>query len=357
MGLPGDRGAHLTWGRAGHTAWWVEPWSTKSCKEPRVYIPLALSLAISLPAAMPRPCPPRERQVGIAYTTWHRSTQWQGVWGTPELGFYRSDDRAVIRKHAAWLAEAGVDFIWIDWSNDLNYQYGITKGRPDFDMIEESTVAIFEEYAKLSQHPRISIFIGCPGDPEGVRDGRLTRKADQVYRQFVANPRFRPLLQTYLGKPLLVVYVNTPSPWQQGVPQWDDPRFTVRYMTGFVTQQPPLQGPDRLSRYGYWSWEDRGDQTYTVHEGQAEQMVVSACWRPDPECPTPGRRNGQTFRERWARVRRFGPRFAMVTTFNEWVLGEQPSAEGSRDVEPSKEFGHLYMDVLKEQIALFKKGK
>ena len=127
----------------------------------------------------------------------------------------------------------------------------------------------------MGRSPKISIFIGCPGAPEGASDGRLTRKATQIHDEFVADPRFRPLMQDYLGRPLLVVYVNTPSPWQAGVPEWDDPRFTVRFMTGFV------------------SW-------------------------------------------------------------NEWVLGEQPSAEVSKDIEPSKEHGRLYLALLKQEIARFK---
>ena len=300
------------------------------------------------------PVPPAERLVGVAYTTWHRSAQWENVWGTPELGYYVSDDRPVIRQHGEWLADAGVDFVWIDWSNDLDYVPGVTQGRPDFEMIEGATRAIFEEYAKVERHPRISIFIGCPGAPEAVRDGRLTRKASQVYEEFVANPTFRPLVQDYLGKPLLVVYVNTPSPWQDGVPEWDDPRFTVRFMTGFVTEQPSLRTPDLVSKYGYWSWEDRGKQTYSVYGGRPESMTVVACWRPDPGIPTPGRRDGQTFREEWARACEVGPEFALVVSWNEWVLGEQPSAEVSKDLEPSHEHGRLYLDILKQEITRFK---
>lgn len=312
------------------------------------------SIAVCFQSSPLKPVPPPERLVGIAYSTWHRDTHWTGVWGSPLLGYYRSDDRAIIRKHAEWLADAGVDFIWIDWSNDLDYDPQVTRGRPDFDMIEGATRAIFEEYAKLPKHPRISIFIGCPGAPEAVKDGRLTRKADQIYRQYVTNPVFRPLLQDYLGKPLLVVYVGTPSPFQNGEPDWNDPRFTVRWMTGFITQQPNLRTADLVSKYGYWSWEDRGKQTYAVYKGRPEAMVVTACWRSDPQCPSPGRRNGQTFREQWARAREIGPKFAMVVSWNEWVLSEQPSAEISKDLEPSREYGKLYLHLLKEEIAKFK---
>ena len=33
-------------------------------------------------------------------------------------------------------------------------------------------------------------------------------------------------------------------------------RFTVRYMTAYIAEQPELLGPDRISKYGFWSWED-----------------------------------------------------------------------------------------------------
>lgn len=302
------------------------------------------------------PVPPAERRVGIAYTTWHWKNPWTKVWGTPDLGFYLSSDRAVIRQHVSWLTDAGVDFLLVDWSNNLNYRPGETQGRPDFEMIERSTRALFVECAGRARCPKISIMLGCPGEPRAIENGKLTQKADQVYRDYVANPMFRPLIQEYLGKPLLVVYVNTPSPWQTGTPDWADTRFTVRFMTGFITQQHNLMAPGRISRYGYWSWEDRGDQTYPIFNGHPEAMVVTACWRDDPECRAPGRRDGQTFREQWARARTIGPRFVVAGTWNEWVVSEQPSAEISKDIEPSKEHGRRYLDILKEEIKHFKAG-
>lgn len=312
--------------------------------------------------------PPNERFVGIAYGLWHKSPDWgDSAWGTPSLGTYVSDDRAIIRQHATMLADADVDFVWLDWSNNINYVYDPANKRPDFDMIEDATFTVFDEFARMRAQglktPDISIFAGITLAPEAATDGRLQRKADQIWNQFVANPVYRPLMQQYEGKPLLVVYVNTPSPVLDGVPDWDDSRFTVRWMTGYITEQPTLRTPDLISKYGYWSWEDRGPQTFPIHNGHAEAMVINAATRPQSEpgdhdyIPASPRENGATFRRSWARAHELGPKFGMVVSWNEWNKGEQPSAEISKDVEPSKEFGDLYLKIMKEEIARFKTGE
>ena len=141
-----------------------------------------------------KPTPPPERRVGVAYTTWHVTPNWNKTWGTPTLGFYKSDDRKVIDQHAAWLADAGVDFVWIDWWNNIQYQQNPNKANPTFDTIEGATTAIFDEYATRraagKNTPNISIFAGVTLSPEAVKDGRLQCKADQIYKEYVANPRY-----------------------------------------------------------------------------------------------------------------------------------------------------------------------
>ena len=306
-----------------------------------------------------------ERLVGLAYTTWHRAATWSSVWGTPELGQYLSNNEIVIRQHAAWIADAGVDFIWIDWSNNVNYDPAtMHDSRPDFAMIEDSTGLIFDTYADMDDlgeaHPRVSIFLGAPGEPDAITDGRLQAKVDQIYTDYVSNTRYRPLIQDHLDKPLLVIYVGTPSPFQGSPPAFSDSRFTIRWMTGFVTEQHALMNAERESQYGWWSWEDRGPQTFTVYDGRPECMLALASWRSQAEegdpayIPARGREGGVTFQEEWDRVRAIGPKFAMVVSWNEWALGEQPSAEISKDLEPSIEHGHFYLNLLKEEIAAFK---
>jgi hypothetical protein len=307
-----------------------------------------------------KPVNPSERRVGIAYSLWMDADHWENTWGTPLLGKYDSRDRTVIRKHAEWLFDAGVDFIWLDWSNQIDYDPVKLWNGGRQDLIEDATAILFDEYAKLVKRPEISIFIGVTGAPEATDDGRLQKKANQVYEMYVANEKYSALLEKYLGKPLLVVYVNTPSPWQNGIPNWNDERFTVRWMTGYVSEQTSLVTPERISKFGYWSWEDRGLQTFPVFGGYPEAMVINAATREQQPSgqyvfiQAKGRRNGETFKESWARAHEIGPKYAMVISWNEWVKGEQPSAEISKDIEPSEEFGMYYLQRLKEEIERFK---
>jgi hypothetical protein len=223
--------------------------------------------------------PPETRQVGMAYAAWHDQIPWGKTWDVPQLGQYLSTDRNVIRQHAAWLSDANVDFIYIDWSNNLNTGIGDNQGQHRQWFIESATKAIVEEYAKLRRHPQIVIMIGFPGDKAGLTDGRLRRKADQVWNEFAGNAIYESIYLHYLHHPLLLVYTGTPSPFSEGLPPWSDPRFTVRYMTGFVSQQPRLLAPESVSRYGYWSWEDRGIPTVAAYQGNAEAINVVAAWR------------------------------------------------------------------------------
>lgn len=311
------------------------------------------------------PVPPSEREVGIAYGLWMDRDIWSSTWDKPMLGEYDSRERRIIRKHAEMLSDAGVDFVWLDWSNNVTYdpdELWVTGGKQD--LIEDATAILFDEYYLMSKknrkHPKISIFIGVTGAPEAVGDGRLQKKADQVYDMYANNPKYKDMMQLHLGKPLLVVYVDTPSPWQNGTPPWNDDRFTVRWMTGYVTEQMPLRTDDLVSRYGYWSWEDRGRQTYPVVNGQPETMVVCAATREQKggngweDIPAKGRRDGQTFIEQFERARRVGTKFAMIVSWNEWTTGEQPSVEISKDMEPSVTLGDKYLRLMKEEIRKFK---
>lgn len=70
-------------------------------------------------------------------------------WGQPLFGYYLSDDRWVIRKHASQLADAGVDYICMDMTNALTY--------------DDQWRAVFETFAEMrregNQMPNIAIIL------------------------------------------------------------------------------------------------------------------------------------------------------------------------------------------------------
>lgn len=308
-------------------------------------------------------CDPSERLVGLAYTTWHRKdTRWGAgaTWDLPLLGPYVSNDEAVIRQHGEWLAAAGVDFIFVDWSNNTCYDPAtMAASRADFRMIEEATDKLFEVWSTIEGAPKICIFVG-PGHSgiENVNNGNHQKKVDQVFRDYVE--KYPDMYFCYDGKPLLICYGATPT--QYGAkPTWDDDRFTVRWMTGYVGQQGALYNARTMASNFYWSWEERGTQTFCVYDRKhVEAVTVTAASRQQSQegapdyIPAYGRENGATLVRQFQRACDLGAKFAIVVSWNEWTVGEQYSVEISKDLEPSQIHGTFYLDLLTEQIRKFK---
>ena len=308
---------------------------------------------------------PSERLVGMAYSTWHTNArQWGSkTWDLPLYGSYNSDDPDVIYRHGVMLRDAGVDFVFIDWSNNTEYVPAtMSASRPDFRMIEEATDLLFDIWATIPNAPKICIFVG-PGHngPRTIDSGAHQKKVDQVYRDYVTNPDRADMYFHYLDKPLLICYGATPTQYSSTPSKmWDDDRFTVRWMTGYVGQQGSLFNKGNLSSRTYWSWEERGDQTYAIYNGYVEAVTVTAASRSQGKegdsgyIPAAGRQNGATLKKQFQRACDLGSKFVIVVSWNEWTTGEQPSPEVSKDIEPSVIHGTFYYDLLREQIKKFK---
>ncbi len=309
--------------------------------------------------------PYEQRLVGIAYTTWHTASRGWGksTWDIPLCGPYLSDDEKVLRYHAELLRDAGVDFVFVDWSNNTNYDPPTMRDhREDFRMIEEATDKLFDVWKTVEGAPKICIFLG-PGHTgqESVDNGNHQKKADQVWRDYVTNPDRADMYFYYQGKPLVACYGATPTQYT-AKPQnkWDDDRYTVRWITGYVGQQSSLYNKKTLVSKEYWSWEERGAQTFTVLDGRVEAVTVSAATRPQGKegdsgyIPAAGRENGATLKRQFQRACDLGAGIVIIVSWNEWTTGEQPSVEVSKDMEPSQVHGTFYYDLMREQIKKFK---
>ncbi len=181
--------------------------------------------------------------IGIGYETWFMpgAVKWNTAEATPTLGHYRSDDPAVIKQHAKWISDAGYDFILIDWSNNLdtNWTNGTAKA------IIAGTDAVFKVYAQLQKHPKISLLIGLDANGQ-VATPNFNAQIAEIKSKYLNNPQYNAMLVRYKGKPLLEVYRG---PNGNPVPTWDDPDFTVRYVTAFHESIGDANGQ--------WSWIDR----------------------------------------------------------------------------------------------------
>lgn len=99
----------------------------------------------------------------------------------------------------------------------------------------------------------------------GTCGGPLGVKSEEVWRAYAGPSAPGGLNATYFqwnGKPLLVVYMGTPALSKYGTapPVWTDPRFTVRFMTGWPTEQPSMMssggapGVANITKFSYMSW-------------------------------------------------------------------------------------------------------
>lgn len=303
------------------------------------------ALGRTLPAGGEVRAPQAGRQVGIFYLTWHgphgygsgdRMRDDQGVvqkgqthyssphniskalaenptdpvlggmgefhhWGEPEMGYYVSDDPYVIRKHAEMLADAGIDFLFVDVTNGFHY-----KGVYD---------VVFAEFEKLRsegrQVPKFA-FITNTKAPEVVAS---------LYEDIYKPGRFRDLWFEWDGKPLILSSA-------EGIPAHIRAAFTWRQSWAWTSPAGWFgDGRDR------WPWLDSTPQNFGWHEAPdiPEQIVVSVAQhsttnigrsheggvQPPREAARPA--EGLYFAEQWKRALQVDAPVTMVTGWNEWV--------------------------------------
>ncbi|MCL4179827.1 MAG: hypothetical protein KJ072_19040 [Verrucomicrobia bacterium] len=258
-------------------------------------------------------------------------------WAEPLVGYYANDDPWVLRRHAQWLADAGVDTLIFDATNAQTYRD-----------VYLALCATFEQVRREGgRTPQLAFMVNTqPG-----------QTADRLYRELYQPGKHRDLWFHWQGKPLLLC---DPA---EARPEWQD-FFTLRR----------AHWPFTLTNTPYaWHWEATFPQPYgyTEDPSRPEQVNVSVAqnlrqadgqvtnmsdgnargrsFHDGRQDPTPGAVNwGHNFQEQWRRVFELNPPFAMVTGWNEWIAGrwgtpdgplvfvDQLDQEFSRDIEPMR---------------------
>jgi hypothetical protein len=264
-------------------------------------------------------------------------------WGESIFGYYRNDDPAVLRKHAQMLADAGVDAVIFDVTNQLTYP--------------ESWKALCETFDAMRRQglnvPKIA-FLTPFWQPKKV----VTELYDQLY----APGLYPELWLRWEGKPLILA---DPALLGDDLPAGLRDGFTFR-----APQPDYFAGPTKPAQ---WSWlEVHPQHAFPDEAGHPEQVSVGVAQNAvdgklgvmshphalgrsatggQPPSPESIDFTGKNIAEQWRRARELDPPFVFVTGWNEWIAGrfdqtfplagsgpvtfvDQFDREHSRDIEP-----------------------
>jgi hypothetical protein len=265
-------------------------------------------------------------------------------WGEPWLGYYLSDDPAVIRKHMQMLTDAGVDVIVFDNTNGPTYP----------DVYIPLCKVLAEMRAKGNKTPQIAFFTG-----HGAWN--------TLYNDLYSKGLYRDLWFQWKGKPLMMVHLEDGDHLPDTVKSF----YTVRESWAWTPSSWFGDGHDK------WPWLDNYPQNYGWHEDpkRPEQVSVSVAQHAtssigrsslaqhepplDDQRLSPDTPNGLCFSQQFERALQIDPEFIFVTGWNEWTATRFPlgqdgqfagkpgkkddpmfvdeyNAEFSRDIEPAK---------------------
>ncbi len=299
--------------------------------------------------------------VGMDLETWFGPgyAKWGHQEATPLLGEYSSLDTRVLRQQTLWMNQLGINFVQLDWSNNLNGPWATPVARE----MRDSTNLLCNLYLTMKQHPAIVLLVGPDNNRWGTPN--FMKEINYIYKHYLQNPRYRKLFLTYLGKPLLDVYMGGPT--TRKPPSWTDSRFTIRYVNAWLEST-------HVAKYGYWSWYDRVPQPTYFH-GRVEALTTVFGYPGNISDPATGNYEttdaggkdyGVTFRMQWRKALRYKPHFLFICQWNEFEPPDQWSQNMSNDIEPTLHrgfgrrgtggWGFEYFDLCRRQIRRYQQA-
>ncbi len=319
--------------------------------------------------------------IGMEYEPWFTplNATWDTAEAVPIEGRYDSFQKAVIRQHCLWFDQIGIDYLLVDWSNNLWGKEHWRERAPGVDELIRSTLLLLDTYAQMRREgiptPKITLLLGLDNGPTTTMSA-LNEEMDWVYNHIVENPKYKGLWLYYEGKPLIVPFNGGGPGFLAGKPPIDQSKFTVRWMTSQLQYNPGV------AKEGYWSWMDGSIQPVpTYHDGKPEALTITPAFFGDGGWTYPqamGRRNGATYLEEFQYAMTVRPKFLLICQWNEFAgqaigAGYGPKHDQyvdcynvplSNDIEPTSltscayrgcgGWGFRYLNLTLAMIALYK---
>ena len=172
-------------------------------------------------------------------------------WAEPLFGYYRSTDPWVIRKHLALLAHAGIDFLYLDYTNAVVYDQELATFLKVAEELKSEGMAV----------PRLVFFLHTTPDAQ----------IESLYTKWYKPGHYDDMWFRWHSKPLIMC-----TPPDPGATDFQNP-WLIREVTNYFTWRPAWVFTHNKTM---WKFEDslRPD----LREGPAigpdkkpEQIVVS----------------------------------------------------------------------------------
>jgi hypothetical protein len=296
-------------------------------------------------------------------------------WAQPLFGCYRSTDPWVIRKHLCMFSTAGVDFLFMDYTNSSVY---------DPELANFLTVAN-DLKAKGNVVPRLTFFL----------NSRPESKVESLYRTWYKPGKYDDNWFRWEGKPLMM------GPMPTDASKLKDPSL-LKEIQDYFTWRPTWANQKADKTPGMWRFvADYDAKPATRPDGSAEQVVVNKStggpiWNAvkeggvsavkgtehvaddyDNQWCLPDMAQGKFFQTAWDHAMQIAPPIVLVTGWNEWraavwetpgvVMLGRTTAKGqghivdefnmqfNRDLEPMKGgYGDDYYWQFVENIRRYK---
>ena len=298
-------------------------------------------------------------------------------WEQPLLGYYKTTDPWVLRKHAEMLADAGVDAVFFDCTNgSLTWEDSYEALMKTWDQAQKDGVNV----------PKIAFMLPFGPAPHSLVSLR------QLYKDVYKPGRYENLWFVWKGKPCIMAYPDnlTDSPEDRAIRDF----FTFRpgqpdYVDGpFPTRKDQWSWLEIYPQHGYIKGPDGGFEQVSVGVAQNTSPdrkghcgafnVKDAYGRNfsvlkgfDPRVD--GYLYGYNFQEQWSRAFELDPELVFVTGWNEFIAGQwlpehswngfpfsfvdQYNWNCSRDIEPNAGWGDkgdVYYLQLVDNVRKFK---
>ncbi|HCN84263.1 MAG TPA: hypothetical protein DIT07_11695 [Sphingobacteriaceae bacterium] len=354
-----------------------------------------------------------QRVVGIFYITWHtadraklkspysgdvtkvlasdpnarldaKNPQWKEGsyhWGEPEMGYFLSADRYVIRKDMSMLTDAGVDMIILDVTNGVRYW---SEWETIFSVMEQMK-------AEGNKVPKFCFW---------AFNGPVITVVQELYDKLYKLNRYKDLWFYWDNKPLMLYNgipqvdatakaAQNPNPHydadaltNKNNPHYGDKDYTEKYYKDY-THEVKITFTTRTMWWGYNEWAgkrfvgtednwsfgyDLGDKHVqamnpdslaSLHHGKREEMAVTPAQHPSSLVGKSwSRKNGEPqlnqydlpeatyvpwlkktvthpegygiyFQERWNEALKADPSFLYINDWNEWIAGKYQPAAGT----------------------------